>query len=160
MGYIRYILLYIWVSVDDIRVGYIHHRGRGGRRRYSRFINHNSYIDYPTRQTPPRTSTLSLLTLPFRLPKPGPRTRLPYQQRLMLDPIPTIRSHVHDHFVHLLPSVFQIQGKSCGRRLDVCFGSGCVCGFEAGLEEHGAEAEAVVVGVYGEDVEDWDGVGG
>ena len=78
----------------------------------------------------------------------------------MLDPIPTIRPHVHNHFVHLLPSVFPIQGEPCGRGLDVCFGSGCVCGFEAGSEEHGAEAEAVVVGVYGEDVEDWDGVGG
>lgn len=33
--------------------------------------------------------------------------------------------------------------------------AGFVGGFEARADEHGAETEAVVGGVYGEDVEDW-----
>lgn len=51
----------------------------------------------------------------------------------------------------------QIQRQTRGRGFDVRFCSGIVCGFEAGADEQGAETEAVVGGVHGEDVEDWGG---
>lgn len=69
---------------------------------------------------------------------------------------PSIRSHVDDHFIHWLPAVSQVQRQSEGRGFDVCLGSGCICGFEAGLDKPGAEAEAVIAGVHREDMEDWD----
>lgn len=70
--------------------------------------------------------------------------------------IPPIQSHVDDHFIHWLPAVSQVQMQSKGRGFDVCLGSGGICGFEARLDEPGAEAETVVAGVHREDVEDWD----
>ena len=72
----------------------------------------------------------------------------------MRAPVPPVRSHVDDHLVHWLPSVAQIQGQTEGRGFDVGLGSGVVGGFEAGLDEHGAQAAAVVGWVDGEDVED------
>ena len=110
--------------------------------------NHIPRSSAPSTRIPPS---------PFRLPKLRPRTGLPHQKRLALNPPPAIRSHVNDHLVHRLPSVPQIQRQTRGRGFDVRFGSGLVCGFEAGADEHSAETEAVVGGVHGEDVEDWGG---
>ncbi len=49
-----------------------------------------------------------------------------------------------------------IQWQTRGRGFDVGSRSGFVGGFEAGADEHEAETAAVVGGVDGEDVEDWD----
>ena len=49
----------------------------------------------------------------------------------------------------------QVQRQPCRRGFDVCLCAGFVGGFEAGPDEHGADAETVVGGEYGEDVEDW-----
>ena len=72
----------------------------------------------------------------------------------MLNPTSAIRSRVNEHPVHLLPSVSQVQRQTSRRRFDVRLGSGSVCGFEAGPDEHGAETAAVVGGVDGEAVKD------
>lgn len=77
----------------------------------------------------------------------------------MLHPMPAIRPRVDDHLVHLLPSVSQIQRQAERRGFDVGLRSGFVGCFEAGPDEHAAETAALVGGVDGEDVEDWDGGG-
>ena len=81
-----YILLYIWVSVDDIGCG-LHQRGRGGKRRYSHFINHTSYIT-PLGKPPTYISPLP------------PHPTLPPSQALTPHPAPLsakadARSHPH-----------------------------------------------------------------
>lgn len=73
----------------------------------------------------------------------------------MFNPVTPVPSHVHDHFVHLLPSVSQVQRQTRGRSFDVSLGSGSVRGLEAGPDERGAETAAVVGRVDGENVEDW-----
>lgn len=90
---------YSWESVVYGGMGYITAWALRAR------ITFMIYVDY---DCGPYNQTLHARTHTFPLLNLRPRTRLPHQKRLMLNPIPTIRSHIKDHLVHLLPSVPQI----------------------------------------------------
>lgn len=70
-----------------------------------------------------------------------------------------MRPQINHHLVHSLPPVPHVQRQSVGRGFDVRLRAGGVGGGEAGADEAGAEAEALVGGVDGEDVEDCGVVG-